>query len=396
MAVSRAGVAERCLFCTEDLVDSLVAQQAGMRIVRVERPPHSDIGSLAVALRSTGVIGDHTAFGEFQHLRVEFGGSNRDPEPLTASRHDIASETPQVPVPALPREVVKLMASRVHRLHHYLWHEVRNKWLVYDALTREAIRELGWEPPRPAQKLVPGVGFTAILDNDSGEDFLFMHRQMIVLVNRLLAQIADPAYPQIQGWKTLPKPGDSDYPVPVWNSSDPFLNLYLKETKSDLFFQQTMQPWEQDLTNPDWLRGKSLGEVGARIEFTIHNRMHMRWCSNPGDIRPDTGGVQANEIDVRWDTPAYDWLGDTYASHVHPCFWKIHGWVDARIEDWKQANDVTGPLEWKGTWVGKPLPGPGMNTLEMMLSNPDRAINDHRAESDAEKTHPLHHHHHRP
>ncbi len=51
-------------------------------------------------------------------------------------------------------------------------------------------------------------------DNDSGEDFFYMHRQMIVMVNQVLAQVVDPNYPAVQGWPALPPPGDVDYPVP--------------------------------------------------------------------------------------------------------------------------------------------------------------------------------------
>jgi hypothetical protein len=280
--------------------------------------------------------------------------------------------------PVLPQPIVTLMAARGHRVHHYLWHEVRNNWHFYDESTRAAIRALGWEPPRPAQQPGAGGSRSPILDNDSGEDFLFMYHQMIALANQLLAKIGDLAYPRVEGWLNLPQPRDGDYPVPpAWDSGDAGLNAYLQETKSDAFFQQTMQSWERQLTDLNWLRGRSLGEVGARIEFTIHNRMHMRWCSNPGDIRPDIDPARPGDIDGRWDAAAYDWLGDTYSSHVHPWFWKIHGWVDARIEDWKRANGVIGPIAWKGTWVGQPLPEPGLNALAAMLMGPkhDHAAN---------------------
>jgi hypothetical protein len=35
----------------------------------------------------------------------------------------------------------------------------------------------------------------------------------------------------------------------------------------------------------------------------------------------------------------------------------LHGWINDRIEDWKEANAVFGPDQfWKGRWVGK-MPG---------------------------------------
>ena len=32
----------------------------------------------------------------------------------------------------LPNQVIIDMAKRSHRLHHYLFHNVRNNWLFYD------------------------------------------------------------------------------------------------------------------------------------------------------------------------------------------------------------------------------------------------------------------------
>ena len=75
------------------------------------------------------------------------------------------------------------------------------------------------------------------------------------------------------------------------------------------------------------------------IEMTIHNAMHLRWAacfglhsSRPlqptGEVDPTKGEV----IEARWDDTRYDFLGDTYSSHVNPIFWKLHGWIDDRIE----------------------------------------------------------------
>lgn len=257
--------------------------------------------------------------------------------------------------PLLPNAVVKMLATREWRLHHFLWHEVRNGWLFFDAATQAAIRDLGWEPPRPARR--PGADGQAetILDNDSGEDFLFMHRQMISTVNDELARISDPNYPRVEGWPQVPRPDDSDYPVPpAWQTGDAGLDSYLQDVKSDATFNKLFLPWEQDYTDPAKLAGWSLGELGARLEFTIHNQMHMRWCAEPAmGIRPDSDPAHPDQIDPRWDDPAYDWLGDTYSSHVNSTFWRLHGWVDNRIEDWKKAHQTAGEIPWKGKWVGK-------------------------------------------
>ncbi|MGW4103666.1 hypothetical protein [Streptomyces sp. NPDC004976] len=74
------------------------------------------------------------------------------------------------------------------------------------------------------------------------------------------------------------------------------------------------------------------------------------------EYRP--GGDEFN-VDPKWDDSAYNWLGDTYSSHVNPLFWKLHGWVDARIDDWMAANNLQGPVPWSfdPPWSG-PEGGP--------------------------------------
>ena len=73
--------------------------------------------------------------------------------------------------------------------------------------------------------------------------------------------------------------------------------------------------------------------------------------------------LQRVKLGQRGDSPAYNWLGDTYSSHVNSLFWKIHGWVDDRIEDWKTANNVQGAIHWTGTWTG-PMAMPMMRRMQ--------------------------------
>ncbi len=240
---------------------------------------------------------------------------------------------------ALPASIVVWLAERAMRFHHYLWHSARNGWTAFGEPERAAYRALGYEPPRPAVE----DGQLA-LGNGSGEDFLYMHRQMIQQLNERLASLADPGYPRIEGWPAIPAPGDADYPVPPAGDGD-------AELKSDEFYRERIVPLEQRYQDADFLRSVSLGELGARLEFTLHNWMHMRWAEPVAEARPDADPRNPAAIDSRWDAPSYDWLGDFYSSHVHSTFWKLHGWVDERIDDWARAN-VHGAIEWQGTWTG--------------------------------------------
>jgi hypothetical protein len=285
----------------------------------------------------------------------------------------------------LPTEVATMMAKREHRMHHWLWHEVRNSWNRYPRDIQRRIDALGWRPPRP----VMDGSNNPDLKNDSGEDFLYMHRQMIADVNRILSEVGDPNYRRVQGWMMPPPPGDRSYPVPpAWFDPEgqgpgqtPIASL--ERTKSDVFYQKRFQSWQRAFRDPTVLRTMSLGALGVMIEITIHNAMHLRWAAFPGSVRPDplqkTGDIDPTGGDViptEWDDPQYDFLADTYSSHVNPIFWKLHGWIDDRIEDWKIANGVFGNDFWKGTWVGKmPEHGQGQGaTVHGMLENPDVAV----------------------
>ena len=60
-------------------------------------------------------------------------------------------------------------------------------------------------------------------------------------------------------------------------------------------------PWEQQYTKPDYLSRVTLGQLGAELEFSIHNAMHMRWASQPSGTRPRADPTKPELIDRRWD-----------------------------------------------------------------------------------------------
>ena len=57
LALAKTAInAEECLFCTEDLVHTLVAQQIGFRTARVLPPPTADIGKLSENLKKAQML----------------------------------------------------------------------------------------------------------------------------------------------------------------------------------------------------------------------------------------------------------------------------------------------------------------------------------------------------
>ncbi len=252
---------------------------------------------------------------------------------------------------ALPQPVVTEMARRDYRMHNLLWREIRRFWHQYPPDVQDKIRQLGWEPPRPARD----QNEAPILDNGSGEDFFYMQRQLIRRVNRILTTVGDPDYPQVEGWVALPDPGDPDYPVPPpWfdPGSHPIVQRYIVRIKSDVVLEKNLRHWEKTFTDPTFLRSISLGTLGALVDYYVLDPFRRRWAAAPGAARPVVEPADAGTIDPVWDDPRYDYLSDHYAMHVNPVFWRFAGWVDDRVEEWKYANGVFGDAFWTGTWVG--------------------------------------------
>jgi hypothetical protein len=253
--------------------------------------------------------------------------------------------------PPLPQSLQQTMASREWRMYHFLFHELRHNWLMYPKDVQQKFRDLGWEPPRPAwdENGVP------ITDNGSGEDFLFMHRQMIARANAILAQAGDPDYPRIEGWVTFPPPEDPDLPVPpAWFTPEahPFVNQFNLRAKLPFNFERRFKYWERVCTDPAFLNRVSLGQLGSIIEETLYDGVRARWASAPGAWRTDPAPGEFETIPEGFDDPTYDFLRDPYSMHVNPIYWLFFGWVDDRVEDWKVANKVFGTDFWQGTWVG--------------------------------------------
>lgn len=261
---------------------------------------------------------------------------------------------PRELIPLLPA-AREMLASEAHRLHHAAWHDVRGQWLDLSDAKKDAIRKLGWQPGHSVERPALREG-APIADNGSGEDFLFMHRDMIGAV-RALYDAADQK--PIAGWGAVPSPGgpvEQGFAIPLnWKQSSEPTMRRLEALKSDIYFWTAMRGWDRQFKNAAFLSAISLGALGATLEFTAHNDMHMRWSSAPrdpatGEVVPD--GRLATDFDPKWSSPEYDFLGEFYSSHVNPVFWRLHGWVDERIEDWFAAHETAHPGEVKRAGVG--------------------------------------------
>jgi hypothetical protein len=274
-------------------------------------------------------------------------------------------EPRDVPGLALLPDVVTMLASRVHRLRHATWHTVRGLWWSpLDDDDRKQISDRGWGFARPPFTSAGGLDLT----NGAGEDFLYMHRRMISMVRDMYAQAG---VGPIAGWRAIPRAGVPQFvyterddpakpgqkvmeyaadqsgfmvPPPDEQAFVDLLGANVVFLKSAGYFGSVMGPLARIFNSPRHLSTLTLGALGNLLEFTIHNAMHMRWSTLPRD--PATGTVAARgdfDFDPKWDDPRYDFLGEFYSSHVNPLFWRLHGWVDDRIQDWFQAHEAATP-----------------------------------------------------
>ncbi|GHD41963.1 hypothetical protein GCM10017083_06420 [Thalassobaculum fulvum] len=258
-----------------------------------------------------------------------------------------------------PESVRRMQASKSMRLRHELWHYVRAVWgnPRFPEQGRQLLRELGWALPGGREPM--DANGSLQFDNRAGEDFLYMHRQMIAMTDRALAAAGEPP---ITRWPSIPEPGDSDFPVPpAWAYADPAASpqdnaattRFLQFIKADAYYERTMRVRERFLTDPANLRRLSLGALGNLAEFTIHNAMHMRWAAEPKGYRPPLDLGDPASGDPIWDGLDHDYLGDTYSSHLNPHFWYLHGWIDDLVELWADVNGVR-TIDWVGDWTGGP------------------------------------------
>jgi hypothetical protein len=242
-----------------------------------------------------------------------------------------------------------------HRLAHQLWHTVRDKWHLIGEDRRQALRGLGWQPgPRDSERDSRGRYKDS---NGSGVDFLYMHRFMLGEAARLggpgpwqffpqprpaveTDRVAFIRYFENQDGRSIPPtwlaPGDETY------------SQGMATIKSREVYDGNFQVWESRYRDPEYLAKMTLGQFGSELELSLHDWLHMCWASvarAPEGGQPMPMARQPTDFAEGWFGPGNDFLGDPFSSHVHPLFWGFHGWIDARIDDWRAAHDLFHPGE---------------------------------------------------
>jgi hypothetical protein len=231
-----------------------------------------------------------------------------------------------------------ILADEQHAAWHSGWHSARRAPPTTEEFGR--LQSSGWVSLRETHANFSnrhtGQGDLA------GEDFFYMHRTMIKMVQM---ELAAAGHPCIAPWKKIPSSiHDNFWPVPKE------FGTAAEEAQARTELQE-LQSRLDKLRDPARLKKVSLNKYGLAIEAGIHQQLHNFYRGNP---------VCSPEAKAQGFC---DDLLSPETSAVNKYFWKIHGLVDQMLGDWLKANgyeeiarDCTGKrncYQWQGTWYGK-------------------------------------------
>ena len=298
-----------------------------------------------------GNAGSGTLSGRVQHLK----------RPLSLPEHDNCFVALKRTFPeareriGLNPTLLAWLVSPEHRLFHQLWHATRDTWHALSQDKRNALRGIGWQPgQRDKERDARGPRKDR---NGSGVDFFFMHRHMLRTARSMQHLPSWPALPMPQPELERDRAGfaryfdnhDGSALPPTWLAEgDEFYTQWLSDIKQPETYHSNFEVWESRYRDPRYLSTLTLGQFGSEVELGLHDWLHMRWASVPRD--PSNGAPVPMARDpadfaARWYVPENDFLGDPFSSHVNPVFWRFHGWIDDRLEDWFKAHERFHPTE---------------------------------------------------
>lgn len=213
--------------------------------------------------------------------------------------------------PRMPQEMITWMQGAEWGGHHDQWHFER-RWDFWTALANRGndevnemlayAKQMGWSRAK-LQEGEPG----------SGEDFLMMHRAMIIILSQIFPQHTH----FLRGWVTPPRdPSDTEDPVPGGDPFDPSQSAaadriersatsFTGDDDYGLFIETKLRP-----LSGEPLRRSSDPQAG------IHNYLHNRWTDRTSDIN----------------------IGDPKVNLFNHRFWKLHGWIDHQWWRFRHAH----------------------------------------------------------
>lgn len=248
------------------------------------------------------------------------------------------------------KKMGEMMATPEVRAWHFLWHGIRNSWEYMSPEEKAEVRKnLGveWDHEKG------GTGDP----KQRGEEFLHMHHKMF---EALKEHLGDQMY---DSWTQPPAPDDAKYPMPGY--VDPNTRNYYNSVSRQL------ANYHRQATDAGRLKNMSLSQFGLWLEDGMHNLMHNTWA-HPTQWYTSYGPelqqvISSPDQYPMFSHPSNNSLVGTYTSHTNPIFYRLHGYIEARVQSWLDANgyktiaDKCEPqdktcYQWKRTWDGN-LPG---------------------------------------
>jgi hypothetical protein len=215
----------------------------------------------------------------------------------------------------------EVMATRPHRLWHFLWHGLPGAWAGSSQEFKKFFKELSpeWVPPKSVR----------------GVDFVYMHHRMVGV---LFQKFKEKGLPCIKPWIKIP--GPTEWPPVPAGGPGPMYTSY-----SDL------KGLQEKFLSKKFLQGKPLDYVGEELRKSLHNKMHVYWagempaqyekCALDEERMMESALVTSSPC----DDPNFDYLGLTDSSQVNPIFYKLHGLVEQVMVEWALANGFSAGVE---------------------------------------------------
>jgi hypothetical protein len=176
----------------------------------------------------------------------------------------------------------------------------------------------------------------------AGENFFFMHRMMIKMVQFELAMQGKDC---VAPWLQLPtKIDDPAWPVP---------HDYTKAGRAEKDQERlgVLNKLAAKFQSEDYLKSVSLNTLGRAVEPTLHLYLHEFYASS-GGCSPESKAQGFCDDLIPVET-----------SPLNKHFWKLHGLMDDLLGRWLKVHgyseistnceDRKACYQWQATWVGK-------------------------------------------
>lgn len=238
------------------------------------------------------------------------------------------------------------LASPDHREWHYQWHQTfktpatpGNEW---SRLRSWGLAKAGEDAAAYADRMA----------RFPGESFLFMHRQMIRMLQQEMTALGLPC---VAPWASVPEKAlDPVWPIPQAVGAD--------DEDQEIFDSQmrALRAEAAKFENPEFLKSVDLNQLGQRLQGSLHIMLHTVYQNREEQRARDCAGTEET-------SPTCDDMGSNRSSQVNIYFWKLHGYVDGLLGRWLELHGYReiavrcegrpGCYEWKGAFLGPHYPG---------------------------------------